>query len=234
MIKIVLDAGHGGSDPGAVGPTGLRESDVALKITGRVTDLLLRRNIDVVLTRQGDQRVSLSERVNIANKAKADYFVSIHINSATNPKATGTETFAFPGSIAGNRLATSIQKNLVQAIGLANRGVKYANFTVIANTNMPACLVEVAFINNPTEEKLLKQDEFIETASVGIAKGILDLIGLDFMEDNSKVRVRYKGKDMLVDGIVQDDKNYVGIRDLLEKMGYRVDWEQASQTVVVK
>lgn len=233
-MKIVIDPGHGGVDPGAVGPTGLRESNVNMRIAGIVTDLLLRHNIDVILTRKGDKKVSLTERVNIANNAKADYFVSIHINSASNSKATGTETFAYSKNTEGERLAHSIQQSLVKEIGLADRGVKYASFTVIAKTTMPAALVEVAFINNPDEEKLLKNDDFIERASVGIAKGILNLIGLDYMENEEKIRVRYKNKLLLVEGIFKDDKNYVGIRDLLEQMGYAVDWEQSTKTVVVK
>lgn len=181
MIKIVLDAGHGGSDPGAVGPTGLKESDVAWKIACMVADILMRYDIEIIFTRVGDTKVNLEKRVEIANNSKADYFVSIHINSATNPMATGTETFAYKAGAEGDRLAHSIQKNLVQSIGLADRGVKYNSLQVVRETTMPACLVEIAFINNPSEEVLLKQDEFLERAAVGIAKGILEHLKIDYI-----------------------------------------------------
>ena len=186
MIKVVLDPGHGGSDPGAVGPTGLYESHVAWKIACIVADILMRYGIEIIFTRVGDERVSLDKRVQIANESKADFFISIHINSASNPKATGTETFAYKAGVEGDRLAHSIQNNLVQAIGLADRGVKYNSLQVVRETKMPAALTEVGFINNPNEEQLFKNDEFLEKAAVGIAKGILNHIGIDYIPKEEK------------------------------------------------
>ena len=181
MKKIILDAGHGGSDPGAVGPTGLLEKDVAWKIACMVADILMRYGIEIIFTRVGDTKVSLDKRVQIANQSKADFFISIHINSATNPDATGTETFAYKQGAEGDRLAHSIQSNLVGSIGLADRGVKYNNYQVLRDTKMPAALPEIAFINNPAEEAMLKQDEFIERAAVGIAKGILEHLKMNYI-----------------------------------------------------
>ncbi|MBU5677922.1 N-acetylmuramoyl-L-alanine amidase [Alkaliphilus sp. MSJ-5] len=183
---VVLDPGHGGTDPGAVGPTGLKEKDVAWRIACMVADILMRYGIEIIFTRVGDERVSLDKRVQIANKSKADFFVSIHINSAGNPLATGTETYAYKQGVEGDRLAHSIQSNLVQAIGLSDRGVKYNSLHVTRQTIMPACLVEVAFINNPVEEQLLKNDEFLEKAAVGIAKGILEHVGIDYIPKEDK------------------------------------------------
>lgn len=176
---IVIDPGHGGKDPGAVGSSGLRESDVAFRISIMVVDFLNRYDIDAILTRSRDQYVSLQDRAKLANNEKADYFISIHINSASNPLATGTETFAFTNSVDGTKLATSIQNKLINEINLANRGVKYADFYVLKYTNMPAALVEVAFINNPYEEKLLMDDLFLEHVAVGISNGILEHLGID-------------------------------------------------------
>lgn len=178
---VVIDPGHGGPDPGGVGSSGLYESHVAWKIASMVADILMRHGIEIIFTREGDVRVSLDKRVQIANNAKADYFVSIHINSASNPEATGTETFAYRAGTEGDKLAHSIQKELVQAINLADRGVKYNSLKVVRETKMPAALVEVAFINNPKEEKLLKNDEFLERAAVGIAKGILKHLKIDYI-----------------------------------------------------
>jgi len=174
---VVIDPGHGGTDPGAVGPTGLKEKYVAWQIACMVADILMQYGIEIIFTRAGDER---------ANESKADFFVSIHINSASNPKATGTETFAYKAGVEGDRLAHSIQSNLVQAIGLANRGVKYNSLQVVRETTMPACLVEVGFINNPVEEQLFKKDEFLEKAVVGIAKGILEHVGIDYIPKEDK------------------------------------------------
>ena len=132
-----------------VGPTGLLEKDVAWKIACMVADILMRYGIEIIFTRVGDTKVSLDKRVQIANQSKADFFISIHINSATNPDATGTETFAYKQGAEGDRLAHSIQSNLVGSIGLADRGVKYNNYQVLRDTKMPAALPEIAFINNP-------------------------------------------------------------------------------------
>ena len=181
MRKIVIDPGHGGNDPGAIGPSGLKESRVAWQISSMVADILMRYGVETIFTRVTDERVSLDKRVQIANDSNASYFVSIHINSAFNSTATGTETFAYKTGVVGDKLAHSIQKNLVQAIGLADRGVKYNSLQVTRQTKMPAALVEVAFINNPAEEKLLKNVEFLERAALGIAKGVLEHLNIDFM-----------------------------------------------------
>lgn len=181
-MKICIDPGHGGTDPGAIGPGGLKEKDVSLTIAIRVAKILQGHGIETILTRQDDRRLDLASRVKIANDRGVDYFVSIHINSATNPRATGTETFAFPGSSMGARLARSIQDSLVRQIALADRGVKYRDFYVLKNTRMPASLVEVAFINNPLEEELLRDEGFLKKAAIGIGQGILSFIGIDYRE----------------------------------------------------
>ncbi|MBU5677787.1 N-acetylmuramoyl-L-alanine amidase [Alkaliphilus sp. MSJ-5] len=183
---VVIDPGHGGTDPGAVGPTGLKENHVAWRIACMVADILMRYGIEVIFTRVGDEKISLDKRVQIANKSKADFFISIHINSASNPLATGTEVFAYSKASEGNKLAGTILDSLLKEINLKNRGIKYDRLQVVATTKIPACLVEVAFINNPTEEQLLKQDEFLEKAAVGIAKGILNHIGIDYMSKEDK------------------------------------------------
>ncbi len=184
-MKIIIDPGHGGTDSGAIGPTALQEKYVNWQIAVITAGELARHGIVVTFTRAGDERVSLDKRVRIANDAKADYFVSIHANSASNPRATGTETYAYAPGVEGDRLAHSVQKSLVQAINLADRGVKYDTLRVVRDTTMPAVLVEVAFINNPDEEKLLRNDAFLEKAGVSIGKGILAYLGL--FEDQSEL-----------------------------------------------
>lgn len=176
---ICCDAGHGGSDPGAIGPSGLREADVTLKITQQVTKLLGERGAIVILTRSGDKDVSLQDRAKFANDGNADVFVSIHCNAATNPAAHGLEAFYFEGSGAGKRLAEAMLEKLVAETGLANRGVKTARFAVLCLTDMPAALVECGFISNPAEEDLLQRDDFQKKCAKAIADGIAAYLGLE-------------------------------------------------------
>lgn len=177
MIDIMLDAGHGGHDPGAVGPTGLRESDVNLQIALAVGEILTRNGVTVGYTRTTNVFVSVGDRARIANNASALNFLSIHINGFSDPAAHGTETFAFQPGADSERLARAVQKHLIRAIGLRDRGVKFANFQVLRETNMPAALVEVAFISNPREEALMRTPEFIRNASQGIADGVMEYLG---------------------------------------------------------
>lgn len=196
-MKIFIDPGHGGNDSGAVGPTGLREKDVNLNIAINVRQILENFNIDASLTRSDDSRVELLERVKMANNSSTDYFISIHINSATNSKATGTETYAYPYSVKGIELAKHIQNNLVNEIGLSDRGVKTADFYVLRETNMTSALVEVAFINNPEEEKLLKDQNFINKASLGIAKGILEFVGIKYNQNGKEDSISEWAKEAM-------------------------------------
>ncbi len=170
-MKICIDPGHGGRDPGAVGPNGLLEKDIVLLVALRLKHLLKERS-EVVLTRSGDEYVSLGERVRIANIAQADLFVSVHCNSAEINTAHGVETFHHPTSRKGIELAEAIQPELIHYSGLVDRGVKYANFQVLRETIMPAVLVELAFINNPSEEVLLGDRVFRAKCAVAIAAGI--------------------------------------------------------------
>ena len=173
-MKICLDPGHNGaSEPGAVGPTGLKEADCTLAIANMAAEKLRQAGVSVLMTRTADKNVSLSERCRMANEAGVDSFVSIHINSATNPSATGTETYSFTAGTAGEKLAKAIQVCLVEAVQLPDRGTKTANYQVLRDTTMPAVLTEVCFICNPAEEALLRQESFLQKAAEGIAGGIL-------------------------------------------------------------
>jgi N-acetylmuramoyl-L-alanine amidase CwlD len=182
-IKIAIDPGHGGYDAGAVGPTGILEKNVNLAIALKVGKILQQNGIDVVYTRTSDN-VSwpsdvvkdLQTRCDIANNANVNYFVCIHANSYTDPTVNGTETYYLSGSTEGQKLAQSIQQELVKANGLQDRGIKTANYYVLKNTNVPAILTEVAFISNPSEESLLNSNDFQEKSAEGIANGILKAV----------------------------------------------------------
>ena len=169
-MKIFINPGHcPGKDSGAIG-NGLQECDVALKIGKRVKNYLEKIGIETELL----QVDGLSEIAKTANESGADLFISIHCNSAATDTAHGTETFHWNGSESGEKLASAIQYQIINSVGTANRGIKTANFAVLRLTNMPAVLVETAFINNPSDANLLveKEDEFARA----IARGVTDYL----------------------------------------------------------
>src|SRR6056297_299362 len=172
---IVLDAGHGGFDPGAVGKNNLQEKIVNLKIVKRLESILKSHGFKVKLTRSDDTFISLNQRVKMANNDGARLFISIHNNSSSKSTSEGTETFIAPNKTGDSLLlAENIQKQLIDKLGLVNRGVKKEHLYVIKYTEMPAVLVEVAFLSNPAEEKLLLKDSFLTEAAVAISQGIFD------------------------------------------------------------
>lgn len=170
--KIWVDAGHGGSDPGAVGANGLLEKSINLEVARELVSLLFGKGYRVGATRLADEYMSLSERCRRANAFQADVFVSIHCNAADVPTANGIETAHYPTSRNGMQLARLIQAELVAATGLRDRGAKYANFQVLRDTAMPAVLVELGFISNPREEELLRSDDYQLTCAQAIVRGI--------------------------------------------------------------
>ena len=172
---ILLDPGHGGFDPGAVGPSGLTEKDVNLAVALLTAEILQREGYNVMLTRNDDRFISLKDRVEMANSLEAMLFVSIHSNSANATYSEGTETFIAPDKVASSQLlADALQQNLLKELKRYDRGVKKENFYVIKYTDMPAALVEVAFISNPHEESLLASNLFREKAARAIAQGIME------------------------------------------------------------
>lgn len=174
---VVIDAGHGGSDNGADG-FGLLEKNVNLDTALKVKALLAKTPFKIVMTREGDTYPSLSERVQIAKKAKGNVFVSIHSN-AFNGSANGIETYFYSAAynpyVADSKLlATAIQKRLLAISETNNRGVKAGNLHVLRENNMPATLVELGFIDNAGDNAKLKSDAWRQSAAKAIYWGILD------------------------------------------------------------
>lgn len=177
---IVIDPGHakiqpgGWPDPGAVGPTGLQEKDVVLAIGRKVVEKLMAKGANVFITRTGNTTLTLAGRAQIANSNNADMFVSIHMNSNLNPSYNGTAVYYYNGNKAAQNkeLASVLQNHLVQSLGLRDIGIIAESFAVLRYTQVPAVLVETAFISNPEEEKLAYTDSFREKAAQGIVAGI--------------------------------------------------------------
>ncbi|MDX2212856.1 MAG: N-acetylmuramoyl-L-alanine amidase [Oculatellaceae cyanobacterium bins.114] len=179
-IVVVIDPGHGGSDPGAIGIGGLREIDIVLPIGLQVASLLEQQGVQVVLTRRDNRDVELDPRVQIAERANADLFVSIHANAInlSRPDVNGLETYYY--SAQGERLARVIHSNLVRETGMLDRGVRRARFYVIRNTSMPSVLVETGFVTGAQDARLLSDPNFRNQMAVAIARGILQYIQQNF------------------------------------------------------
>jgi N-acetylmuramoyl-L-alanine amidase len=192
VYTITLDAGHGGGDTGALGKYS-REKNITLRIAKRTAALLRACNYNVVFTRSNDQTLSLDARRAIQKRQRSDLFVSIHVNAVKQRTINGIETFALtpadapstggkkelrrnPANVRdGNNflLAYHLQKALLSRTGAVDRGVKRARFAVLKDITAPGALVEVGFITNAKEEKLLNTAAYIEKISRAIAEGII-------------------------------------------------------------
>ncbi len=215
--EIIIDAGHGGKDPGAIGSAGTEEKEIVLDVAKRLKRMLEDYGIKVKMTRSTDEFISLQERTEIASRSKADFFVSIHANSSPERSAQGIEVFALrdlgylekdEAQRRGNHrllfnqlamkkyhadleeilsdllyhckqeesplLANCVVEGTSQYAKIKNRGLKNARFYVLRNTLIPSVLVEVGFLSNPQEEKLLKTSLHRQKIALGLAKSILE------------------------------------------------------------
>jgi N-acetylmuramoyl-L-alanine amidase len=181
MVKIYLDAGHEGDkagyDPGAVG-NGLKEANLTLAIVKKIRSLLENyENVQVKVNREGNLKLSLSERAKEANNWKADLFVSVHINAGGG---TGFESYIYNGNVGQATIAyqNTIHPEIVKATGFTDRGKKRANFAVLRETAMPAILTENGFIDNKNDAAKLKQSSFLDKIAQGHVNGIVKAFGL--------------------------------------------------------
>lgn len=173
---VVIDPGHGGRDPGAIGIGGLQEKRIVLSIALEVTKLLKRQGINAVMTRSGDYFVSLPGRVKRAENSNANLFVSIHANAVggNNSQVNGIETYYFS---SGYRLSLSIHRSILRQVQVANnRGVKKARFYVLRKTSMPATLVEVGFVTGRIDHRNLNSANYRQKLAKAIADGIIQYL----------------------------------------------------------
>lgn len=179
MVKIYVDPGHGGSDPGAQG-NGLQEKVITLKVGKLVRDRLEASGFDTRMSRTGDTFPTLSNRTNDANKWGADFFISIHVNAGGGE---GYEDYRY------NKLAASSKTGKQQAtihkhmkakaarFGMKDRGAKSANFHVLRETSMSAVLVELGFIDSSKDAADLKNDDFLSQMAWGIVDALCEIYG---------------------------------------------------------
>lgn len=177
-ITVILDAGHGGSDTGAVSPHGIPEKDANLRLAKAVKRELVARGYQVMMTREDDSFPELYDRPKVAHAAHADAFVSIHHNApgyAKDPREVRYGcVYAWNG--IGERLASAINARIVAALAgrLENRGVLHANYAVTRNPEIPSCLIEVDFITTPEGEESSWDPVRRKTVARAIADGIAD------------------------------------------------------------
>lgn len=183
LVKIYLDAGHGGQDSGATG-NGIYEKNIVLDLAKRIEKILETnyKDVQVMQTRTTDVYLSLLERTNKANKWGADVFISLHNNSATSASAKGFESFIYNDSVSPDTVALQNvmhQEIMKQISGVTDRGKKRANFHVLRETNMKAILTENLFISNSSDSALLKQSAFLNKLAQGHVNGLEKFFGLE-------------------------------------------------------
>ena len=177
---VMIDPGHGGKDPGAIGLGGLKEVDVLWPIAKRVSRILESQGIRTKLTRDGDYFVGLDERVTMTNRNNATVFVSIHANSIDGRSdVNGLETYFY--GPAGGRMAETVHRNVLSSVTqkgfyIGNRGTRSARFLVLRKSQVPAILVETGYLTNAAEVARLRRDDYQAAQAEGIAKGIIEYL----------------------------------------------------------
>lgn len=215
--KVIIDPGHGGNDPGAIGRTGLREDEVNLDIAKRLRKLLISSGVEVVMTRDSDRFITLPRRVDMANNSGADLFISIHSNANPSKSMNGFEVYYVATSVSDSKrallsannsrinlgslsfasssrdlkvivwdmiytnsraesieLSRSICKAIDRGLDTKINGVKGARYYVLKGAHIPAVLIEIGFLSNSGEERLLRTSSYRQKIAQGIFEGIDD------------------------------------------------------------
>ncbi|MFA4886525.1 MAG: N-acetylmuramoyl-L-alanine amidase CwlD [Desulfotomaculaceae bacterium] len=183
---IVIDPGHGGEDPGAPGHSGVHEKEIVLEVSKKLAETLRQSGAEVLLTRESDCDLSdqntqnqykikvqdLTRRVELANKNNADLFVSIHVNSFPDRRENGAQTFSQPGSEESRKLAAAIQDELNRFLENPGREPKQVDYFANRMTRMPSVIIEIGFISNLQEEKLMLDPVYQNKIAWSIHSGI--------------------------------------------------------------
>ncbi|SEM34529.1 N-acetylmuramoyl-L-alanine amidase [Mesobacillus persicus] len=185
MGKLVaLCDGHGANTAGKRSPDGMRENEFNKAVMNHLKVELERHGLDTLLVAPTDADTSLSTRTNLANAKNADIYVSIHANANNGQWGSwgGIETYHYPNSKTGKKLADVIHNEVIKGSPLKNRGVKSANFHVLRETKMPAILLELGFMDSRFDINYLKSDAYRQECAIEIAKGICKYFGITYKE----------------------------------------------------
>jgi N-acetylmuramoyl-L-alanine amidase len=223
MTLIYLDAGHGGRDSGATG-NGIAEKDIVLDICKRIEAGLKSFDCRVMQSRTTDTFLTLAERTTRANNARADVFVSVHCNAFTNNTARGFETFRHTNTPARTvSFQNVLHEEIMKAISgnnIPDRGKKQANFHVLRESNMSACLTECLFVSNPTEARLLADASFRQRLAQGHIDGLVKFLGLRRIERPPETPSNDKLFRVQV-GAFAERRNAEALAADLQRQGYR-------------
>ncbi len=169
--RVIIDAGHGGYDHGAI-YGGHNEKDITIGVATKIEELLKQAGINVFMTRDDDRFVSLAERVEISNSTKADAFVSVHANAlVSNPNMEGLQTYYFSGDDL--KLAQFLHRNLLEGVGMPDQRIRKANFWVCKYTDSPSVLLELGFMTNSKERDRLAQDGYQNKIAKAVTEGLV-------------------------------------------------------------
>lgn len=239
-IKIFIDAGHNDSswNTGAVG-NGLKEQDITFNVSKLLSEILQKYGVETKLSRRTKETnlgtnnsTSINARYRLANEWKADYFISIHANAGGG---TGAETLYHKADSLA--YATVIQTEYVKAMGLVNRGIKYRDDVgVIMHTNMPAVLIELAFIDTYSDSLVLRDKQ--KSMAQAVANGFIKFLGLKLKETEetevlTEMKLSYKGKEYVIPSILKDGLNYPNLRELAKILDVAVGWDSSKNIVIL-
>lgn len=211
---IYIDPGHGGTDPGAVGPAGTREAAINMMISRKLQAILTTRAISSRLTHSGegaqpgsDPNTDLNARTALIRNQRPEVSISNHCNAAADRSARGIEIFYYPNHVAGRLLAERVYAELIQvsqAFGIPGRGIKTANFAMTrepSKIGAAAILIEFAFISNPGEEKTLCNATYQDQAAHAVVKGVLSYMGLNTQPTQWEVKLQEAAEWVRTQGI---------------------------------
>jgi N-acetylmuramoyl-L-alanine amidase len=173
---VVIDAGHGGHDPGTISTSGIQEKNINLQVASKVADLLQQRGIGVLMTRQDDRFIELEERAEIANRRNADLFVSIHCDSNPDRSRQGFTTYVAKGASSESNHAAGEITQALAATSAESHGIHDAVYKVLVNTSGPAVLVEIGYLSNVQDCARLRDGAYQNRLAQAIANGILSYI----------------------------------------------------------
>ena len=249
MPIVCIDAGHGIDTAGKRSPDGsLLEYEFNRDVANRIEDILARHNVEV-LTCYGENDTPLSQRCQMANMFKADYFVSIHANAHKSywNEVSGWEIYVVSKGGKAEELANKIHKHSIEDLGLKDRGIKTANFTVLTDTNMPAVLIEHGFYTNKEECEKLKDSNFRQKCAEADAKGILEQLGINYVPDTNVATknelvltigqktytINGQKKELEVAPKIEKGRTLVTVAPLRD-LGLEVIWNEKNKTVTIR
>lgn len=196
--KIYVDAGHGGTDPGAIGCGGVRESTITLAVARYLQTELKRQGISVKMSRENNSTKKLATRCSEANNWGANIVISLHCNAYNTQTACGTETYVYKKGSNAEKIANLVQKNLVATLGITNRGVKEGNLAMVRDTIAPAVLCELAFITNVNDCARVNNATAQKKCAIAICKGICSYLGITYKKEvTNMAKTKFKDESKM-------------------------------------